>query len=127
MWLASGATPPSNTDTRLWYPFNKDNFVLPPATSLGIGNTPPTLLYGPGVANIDLALAKEFRVGGSETRALEIKVETFNTFNHFNPNNPNTSLTLNFATGANTNAQFGTVSSAQISARRSILSLRFRF
>ena len=34
------------------------------------------------------------------------------SFNHFNPSNPNTSLTLNFATGANTNAAFGTIQSA---------------
>jgi len=127
LWLPSGPAPPSSTDARLWYPFDKDSFVLPPATSRGVGTTPPTLLYGPGVANLDLALGKEFRVGGSETRILELKVETFNTFNHFNPSNPNTSLTLNFNTGANTNAAFATISSAQIGARRAILSLRFRF
>jgi hypothetical protein len=127
LYLPEGTAAPANVDPQLWYPFNRANFVLPPAETLGVGTTPPTLFYGPGVANIDLALAKEFRFGGSEARSLEFKIETFNTLNHFNPNNPNTSLTLNFATGANTNAQFGTISSAQINARRAILSLRFRF
>jgi predicted extracellular nuclease len=64
---------------------------------------------------------------GSEKRTLELRVETFNTLNHFNPGNPNSSLTLNFAGGANTNAAFGTITSAQVDARHTILSARFRF
>ena len=127
MWLPSGQYPSSTADPRLQYPFNKADFALPPATSLGIGNTPPTLFYGPGVFNVDLALAKDFRLG-SEKRILELKVETFNTLNHFNPGNPNTTLNLNFATGANTNAAFGTITGTQgVDARRVILSARFRF
>ena len=51
----------------------------------------------------------------------------FNTFNHFNPSNPNTSLTYNFATGAQTNANFGAITTAQNQSRRSVLSLKFRF
>ena len=62
-----------------------------PATSLGIGNTPPTLFYGPGVINMDFSLAKTFRL--AEGKTLEFRAETFNTFNHFNPSNPNTGLT----------------------------------
>jgi hypothetical protein len=124
-FLPAGATPPTGLDSKSWVPFNKASFVLPPADSLGIGNTPPTLMYGPGLANFDFALAKEFRVKESQT--LEFKVETFNTFNHFNPSNPDTTLSLNFNTGANTRAQFGTITSAQINARRAILSLRYRF
>jgi hypothetical protein len=93
--------------------------------TLGIGNTPPTLTYGPGVFNVDMALSKEFRLG-KESRTLEFKAETFNMLNHFNPNNPNTGLTLNMS-NVNTNAAFGTITSAQIDARRIILSARFRF
>ncbi len=125
LWLASGY-PSATADPRLQYPFNKASFSLPPATSLGIGNTPPTLTYGPGVFNTDLALSKEFHLG-SESRILEFRAESFNVFNHFNPSNPNTSLTLNYATGVNTNAAFGTITSAQVDARRFILSARFRF
>ena len=127
LYLPDGATPPATADARLWYPFDKASFVLPPATSLGIGNTQPTLLYGPGVQSMDLSVYKEFRLGKSESRVLQIKFETFNTFNHFNPSNPNTTLNLNFNTGANSNANFGTVTSAQIQARHATLSARIRF
>jgi hypothetical protein len=130
LWLAPGATPASansTADPRLWYPFNPASFVLPPAKSLGIGNTPPTLTYGPGFENWDLSLYKEFRLGKDNTRVLQFRVEAFNVFNHFNPGNPNTSLSYNFTTGAQTNANFGTITSAQNSARHTSLSLRYRF
>jgi hypothetical protein len=126
LWAPSGQYPSATADPRLQFPFNKASFSLPAATSLGIGNTPPTLTYGPGVFNADLSLSKEFQLG-SEKRTLEVRAESFNAFNHFNPGNPNTSLSLNYATGANTNAAFGTISSAQVDARRFILSARFRF
>ena len=58
---------------------------------------------------------------------LEIRAESFNTLNHLNPGNPNTNLSLNYASGANTNAAFGTITTAQIDARRLILSARIRF
>ena len=136
LWLPPGATPASDGSTvnaRLWYPFNAGQalstgpgFVLPSATSLGIGNTPPTLTYGPGLESWDLSLSKQFPLG-KETRVLELRIETFNTFNHFNPSNPNTSLTYNFVTGAQTNANFGAITSAQNQARHGALSLRLRF
>ena len=106
-------------------PLNAANFTLPPANSLGIGNTPPTLFYGPWLWNLDMSLAKMTRI--KEKVTLEMRVETFNTLNHFNPSNPNSSLTLNFATGANTNAAFGTIQSAQVQARHLALSARIRF
>jgi hypothetical protein len=124
LWLSSGY-PSATEDPKLQYPFNAANFSLPPADSVGIGNTPPTLTYGPGFINIDMALSKEFKV--KEGQALEFKIDTFNTLNHFNPANPNTALTLNYATGANTNSAFGTISSAANANRRGVLSLRYRF
>ena len=136
VWLPAGATPASNgstSDPRLWYPLNaggavstNPGFVLPSASSFGIGNTPLTLFYGPGFENWDLSVHKAFRLG-KETRTLEFRAEAFNAFNHFNPGNPNTSLTYNFATGAQTNAAFGTTSTAQNTARKVALSLRLRF
>jgi hypothetical protein len=130
LWLPGDATPKSvgsTADSRLWYPFAAANFSLPPANSLGIGNTPPALTYGPGFVNWDLSLYKEFRLGHERTRALQFRMETFNTFNHFNPGNPNTSLTYNFQTGAQTNANFGAITTAQNPSRRIVLSLRVRF
>ncbi len=136
LWLPSGATPASNgstADPRLWYPFNaggalstNPGFVLPSASSFGIGNTPLTLTYGPGFENWDLSAYKAFRLG-KESRSLEFRAEAFNAFNHFNPGNPNSSLTYNFTTGAQTNAAFGTIGTAQNTARKTVLSLRLRF
>jgi hypothetical protein len=136
LWLQGGATPSSvgsTADPRLWYPFSPSNFILPGPASLGIGNTPPTLTYGPGVETFDLSLYKDVRLG-KESRVLELKIETFNTFNHFNPGNPNTSLTLNFSQACmagggctNTNANFGAITSAAVQARHAMASVRFRF
>jgi hypothetical protein len=129
LWLPSGATPSSVGSTAspaLWYPFNAASFGLPPVNSLGIGNTPPTLTYGPGVENTDLSVFKQFHVFG-ERRILELRFQAFNALNHFNPSNPNTSLSLNFATGQNTNSAFGTVTSAALPARHGVISARFTF
>jgi hypothetical protein len=125
MFLPTGQYPSATEDPRLQVPLNAANFALPPANSLGIGNTPPTLFYGPWLWNLDFSLAKMTKI--AEGKTLELRVETFNTLNHFNPSNPNTSLTWNFATGAQTNAAFGTIQSAQVQARHTVLSARFRF
>ena len=129
LWLPSGATPGSVGSTAspaLWYNFNPASFSLPPVNSLGIGNTPPTLTYGPGVENVDLSVYKQFRVW-KENKILELRFQAFNALNHFNPSNPNTSLTLNYQTGANTNSSFGTITSAALPARHAVISVRFSF
>lgn len=141
LWLGSSATPSSvgsTADPRLWWAFNPASFALPPATSLGIGNTPPTLTYGPGVASIDLSVYKEFHLG-SEDRVLTIGAQAFNAFNHFNPGAPNNLLALDFKTGANTNNAFGTIQpdqssvsgvlfgGAQVEARHMVLWAKFNF
>ena len=92
---------------------------------MGIGNTPPPLFYGPWAFNLDFSLAKDFRLGESKT--LEFRVETFHTLNHFNPSNPSASLTDNFTNGAQTNSNFGVISSAQMQARRSVMSVWLKF
>jgi len=125
VWLPEGTAPPSTTESRLWYPFNRASFVLPPSTSLGLGNTPPSLTFGPGFENLDLSISKEFRI--RESRSLEFRAEAFNALNHFNPSNPNTTLNLNYTTGANTNASFGVITTAQNLSRRMVVSLKFRF
>ena len=127
LYLPAGQFPSRTEDPKLQVPFNQANFVLPAINSLGIGNTPPALRYGTGLFNLDLSMAKLFQIGKVETRTLEFRAESFNTLNHFNPNNPNTTLTYNFATGAQNNASFGTIGGAQVQARRVILSMRLRF
>ena len=125
IFLPAGQYPSKTEDPGLQWALNAANFTLPPANSLGIGNTPPSLFYGPGVFNLDFSLMKEFKI--KESKQLELRVETFNTLNHFNPNNPSTSLTYNFATGAQTNSSFGVIGGSQVQARHAILSARFRF
>ena len=127
IFLPAGQYPSATEDPRLQWALNTANFQLPGINSLGIGNTPPSLFYGPGAFNLDLSIAKLFKVGKEGKRSFELRGETFNTLNHFNPNNPNAGLTYNFATGAQTTSNFGTVSGAQVQARRMILSARFKF
>ena len=127
------------TSDRLSIPFNNAAFSLPAVDSYGIGNSPPTLLYGSGLENFDIGLQKDFNVGAeNRPKVLSFKFEAFNVLNHFNPSNPtaaNLALNLNcgaangFCTagGANTNAAFGTVTTAQIQARHAALTIRFRF
>jgi hypothetical protein len=124
-FLPAGQYPSSTLTTRLQVPLNAANFTLPPANSLGIGNTPPTLFYGPWLWNLDFSLAKMTQI--KERATLEFRVEAFNTLNHFNPSNPNTSLTYNFATGAQTNSAFGSITSQQVDPRHLVLSARIRF
>jgi hypothetical protein len=125
IFLPGGSLPSATEDPRLQVPLNAANSQLPGANSLGIGNTPPTLFYGPWMWNLDFSLAKITRL--AEAKTLELRIETFNTLNHFNPNNPNTGLTYNFTSGAQTNAAFGTIHGAQIDPRRVVMSARIRF
>jgi hypothetical protein len=125
-FLPTGSSLPSTAPQGRYYPLNAAAFTLPPATSLGIGNTPPTLFYGPGFENFDFSLFKDMRLG-KESRVLEFRAEAYNVLNHWNPGNPNTSLTLNYSTGANTNANFGTISTTTFQARHMALAVKFRF
>jgi len=144
-----GATPSSiyagsgnalaNADPRLFYNFNPQSFTLPSATSLGIGNTPPTLTYGPGVENFDFGIQKDINLtSGDSPKVLSFKFEAFNVLNHFNPSNPSTSLAINCnAVNGNctapssikdyTSTTFGTITGAQVQARHASLTVRFRF
>ncbi|HWB96241.1 MAG TPA: hypothetical protein VG672_06050, partial [Bryobacteraceae bacterium] len=151
VFLPSGSSPAATagsvTDPRLWIPLGvcdnaKDasgktlpcniatpSLVLPGPNSFGLGNTPLTLMYGPGFENADLSLSKVISLG-KESRTLEFRAEVFNTLNHFNPANPsaaNTTVTYNFTTNAQTNTNLGAITSAQNTARHMALSLRFRF
>lgn len=125
--LPSGQFPSCTEDPRLQWNINPASFVLPGINTLGIGNAPQQLWCLPGLFNLDLSLAKEFRMGKEGRKSLEFRTETFNTLNHFNPSNPNLGLNYNFATGVQNNAVFGTIQGVQVQARRMILSLRFKF
>ncbi len=125
IFLPAGQVPKASEDPELQWALNSANFSLPAPDSLGIGNTPPVLFHGPGMFNLDLSVGKDFNF--TERYRLELRYESFNTLNHFNPNNPSSSLTYNFNSGAQTNSSFGVISGAQIQARHSVVSARFRF
>lgn len=88
--------------------FNTAAFANPAAYT--IGNAPRTLpaTRGPAFTNVNASLIKNIRM---EKWKLELRAEAFNLFNHPNLNNPNTSFTPD-STGVNTNALFGTITSA---------------
>jgi hypothetical protein len=95
------------------YMFNKTVFQRPAAGTFG--NAPRNLIYQPGQQQWDIALFKNFSVGGM--RKIQFRAEAFNFLNH-----PN----LDGANSDPTNANFGRITSK--SGSRDIqLSLRFQF
>jgi len=87
------------------YYFNPANFSTARANTLdGIASTdasqlpyftygtlPRNAFRGPGSVNLDIALAKKFRI--RETASLELRLDAFNAFNHTNFANPDTTIT----------------------------------
>jgi hypothetical protein len=60
--------------------FNPDAFVQ---ADLGtLGNASRRSFHGPGILNFDISLLRSFRI--TESKALQLRIESFNTFNHAN-------------------------------------------
>ncbi len=76
--LVNTAKTPTNTAALPYYYFNPNAFSLEPFGTLG--NEGRNNFHGPGINNTDLALTK--LVNLSETRRIELRLESFNTFNH---------------------------------------------
>jgi len=55
------------------------------------GNSGRNIIFGPGLASVDFAVAKHFPV--TETVKLQFRSEFFNLLNHTNLNDPNSTLT----------------------------------
>jgi hypothetical protein len=111
--------------------FNPAAFAAPAAGTFG--NSPRNLIYNPGQQQWDIALFKNFAMGG--TRKLQFRAEIFNF-----PNHPNLGATTGGQTGAQSNALAGNLGFADPTSatfgritrksddRRDIqLSLRFLF
>lgn len=79
----------------------------------------------PGINNFDMPVFKNIPIF-KERERFQLRFETYNTFNHTQFLGVNTSATFNTATGAQTNAAFGTITSAR-GARVGQLSLRLIF
>ena len=87
------------------YYFNPGNFTNAPLLALDqiaqqdasqlpgftYGTLPRNAFRGPGATNVDLALAKQFRLG--ERATLELRGDAFNVFNHTQFSNPDTTIT----------------------------------
>jgi hypothetical protein len=59
------------------------------------GNVARRLFYGPGMANFDMALLKDLRLG--ESGSLQFRLEAFNIFNYaqsFGPAAVNANITV---------------------------------
>ena len=101
-------------DQNFW--FNPAAFAQVPTGAGRFGNAPRNLIYGPGDQQWDIALFKNFSLGG--TRKLQFRTEVFNLPNHPNLSGPETDITK---------ANFGR-STGKSGDRRDVqLALRFLF
>jgi hypothetical protein len=99
-------------DDNFW--FNPAAFAAPAAGTFG--NAPRNLIYNPGDQQWDIAIFKNFNLGGSQR--LQFRAEIFNFPNHPNLNGPNTDPT---------NANFGRSTGKDGNRRDVQLSLRYQF
>jgi len=119
----------SGSDGNFW--FNPAAFAAPAAGTFG--NAPRNLLYNPGQQEWDIAVFKNFVLGGP--RRLQLRAEFFNF-----PNHPNLGLSTGNQTGAQTSAlsgnlgyadptssSFGRITSKSNDRRDIQLSVRFLF
>jgi hypothetical protein len=77
---------------------------------LAIGNTPATFARGPGIANTDLALFKNFKI--RERLNTQLRFEAYNVFNHTQFNAVGTKPNWD-RSGQQTAPDFGKVTSAR--------------
>jgi hypothetical protein len=99
-------------DQNFW--FNPAAFAQAPSGRFG--NAPRNLIYGPGDQQWDIALFKNFALGGP--RRVQFRAEIFNFPNHPNLSGPNTDIT---------NANFGRIIGKDGNRRDIQLALRFLF
>ncbi len=91
--IGTGAV--ANPNRNQW--FNVADFAIP--AQYTIGNAGRNILRGPGLANQDLSLHKDFHF--TERTYLQFRAEYFNAFNVTNLANPNGFPTLTSDSGAN--------------------------
>ena len=120
--IVTGKAALSHADRDFLRWFNTSVFARPAKGDLG--NAPKDVFRGPGFNSWDITLFKNFPIK-SERRILTFRWEMYNAFNHTQYSDLNTSARFDPA-GAQTNALFGTVTSAR-AARVMQASLRFKF
>jgi len=111
-------------ESKLNHYFNLSCFTNPPVISrdgigAAFGNSGTGIVDGPGQANLDVAISKEFEVPWPHEKSdIEFRCELFNTFNHPQFSNPD----ANFSS-----ATFGVITATSINARVVQLALRLAF
>ena len=108
-------------DGNFW--FNTAAFANQAAGTFG--NAPRNLIYNPGEQQWDIALFKNFNLGG--TRRAQFRAEFFNFPNHPNWDNVQTGALQNQGWADPTNSTFGRVTRKTNTPRDIQLSLRFLF
>ena len=84
----------------------------------GIGEGQEDARLGLGYINHDLTLMKNFKLGNG--RNLQVRAELYNAFNTTQYQGVNVQPTFDFATGAQTNTNFGSVSGVRANSNRVI-------
>jgi carboxypeptidase family protein len=99
--------------------------ISPPTDQYRLGNAHGDEYLGPGFSNWDISFFKNVPFGGS--RRLQLRVELYNAFDTDQWTATDTSAVFNYVTGAQTDANFGKLTGATLSARRIQLAARFTF
>jgi hypothetical protein len=105
--------------------FNTTCVHPPTKAELGIGNASKYPFVGPGVENFDTSLFKNFRLGDSETRRVQFRLETYNTLNHAQFTGVDNNARFD-SSGNQVNQEFGRYIAAAPS-RRLVLALKVYF
>jgi hypothetical protein len=81
----------------------------------GVGAGQEDARMGLGYINHDMTLMKNFSIGGG--RNLQVRAEAYNVFNTTQYQGVNTVATFDFATGVQTNPNFGSIASTAAGVR----------
>jgi hypothetical protein len=88
-------------------------------------------IEGPGIANLDAEVHKQFKMPYNENHSLQFRVEAFNSTNHPNWGMPNLNILAGSAfagqPGTNAHQNFGTISSTQTNMRQVQIGLKYSF
>ena len=103
--------------------FRTDVFAVPAVGTFG--NAPRDVFRGPGINNFDMSIFKSVPVFKERAR-FQLRFEAYNVFNHAQFSGVNSAATFNTATGQQTNAAFGNLTSDR-GARVGQASLRLIF
>ena len=110
--------------SKLNHYFNTACFTTPPVIGVdgigtAFGDSGTGIADGPGQANLDLAVSKNFALGWPvENSSLQFRAEFYNALNHPQFANPDTNFT---------SPTFGVISSTAVNPRVGQLALRFSF